>query len=228
MRTRQQMYWLFILFAFPLLGSLVYFFAVYLPNSRVERSAIKAVNVAIRTIDPTRSVRDARTAFEDTPTAQNQMRLAAAMLEAGDPQGAAQQYESCLNGPFALDPDIRFEAAKAFVECGKFSDALRYLEALRSERPQFREEAVCLLMARCYAGNSRNAEAKALLDKVIAKFGTFESKAELAILMYEAGDRGTAETLYAELVRISSRWNPLARDLNRDVYRRLMAVRSQR
>ncbi len=39
LRTRQQLYWLFILFAFPLLGSAVYFFGVYLPNSRLERSA---------------------------------------------------------------------------------------------------------------------------------------------------------------------------------------------
>ena len=28
MRTHQQMTWLFVLFSFPLLGSLVYFFAV--------------------------------------------------------------------------------------------------------------------------------------------------------------------------------------------------------
>ena len=31
-RSGQQMYWLIILFSFPLLGSLVYFFAIYLPN----------------------------------------------------------------------------------------------------------------------------------------------------------------------------------------------------
>jgi hypothetical protein len=41
-RTRQQLYWLFILFAFPLLGSIVYFFAIYLPSSRIERGAFKS------------------------------------------------------------------------------------------------------------------------------------------------------------------------------------------
>ena len=75
------------------------------------------------------------------------------------------------------------------VEVQRFSDALRYLEALHSERPQFREETVCLLMARCYAGSSRDAEARTLFEQVIAKFGTLESKAELAIWMYESGDR---------------------------------------
>ena len=33
-RNGQQLYWLLILFMFPLLGSVVYFFAIYLPNSR--------------------------------------------------------------------------------------------------------------------------------------------------------------------------------------------------
>ena len=31
-RTGRQMYWLLILFSFPLLGSLVYFAAVFLPQ----------------------------------------------------------------------------------------------------------------------------------------------------------------------------------------------------
>ena len=114
-RTRQQMYWLFILFAFPLLGSLVYFFAIYLPNSRLERGAMKAVASAVKAIDPTREVREARAALEDAPTAQNQMRLASALLEVGEAEAAAQQYEACLKGPFASDVEIRYGAARAFV-----------------------------------------------------------------------------------------------------------------
>ena len=161
-RTRQQMYWLFIPFAFPLLGSLVYFFGVYLPNSRLERGAMKAVSAAVKAIDPMREVRDARTAFEDAATAQNQMRLAAALLEAGEAPEAARQYEGCLHGPFASDPDIRLGAARAFVECQRYADALRYLEPLRAERPEFRQEAGSLLIARSYAGTSKRAEARSM------------------------------------------------------------------
>jgi len=87
-RTGQQLYWLFILFAFPLLGSLVYFLVVYMPSSRLERGAVKAVSVAARALDPGKDVRMARADFEATPTAQNQMRLAAALLDAGDAEQA--------------------------------------------------------------------------------------------------------------------------------------------
>jgi len=53
-RTRQNSYWLFILFAFPLLGSVAYFFGIYLPHSRLERGALKVVSAAVRAIDPQR------------------------------------------------------------------------------------------------------------------------------------------------------------------------------
>ncbi len=88
-RTGQQMYWLIILFSFPLLGSLVYFLAIYLPNSRLQRGARKMVTTVAKTLDPTRELREAREAFDYTPTAQNQMRLAAALLESDQAAEAA-------------------------------------------------------------------------------------------------------------------------------------------
>ena len=49
-RTRQNLYWLLVLFGFPLLGSLVYFFAIYFPNSRLQRQAMKTVAAAAKAI----------------------------------------------------------------------------------------------------------------------------------------------------------------------------------
>lgn len=225
-RTRQQMYWLFILFAFPMLGSLVYLFGVYLPNSRMERGALRAVSAAARALDPTREVREARAAFDEAPTAQNQMRLAAALLDNGDAGEAAERYEACLHGPFASDPDIRLGAARAFVECQKTADALRHLESLRLERPDFRADAVALLIARAYAGEARHAEARVAFESVIEQHGTYEAKAEYVIWCLARGDTATADRLMAELEKISSRWNPLTRELNAAVSRRLAAARS--
>ncbi|CAN7411076.1 tetratricopeptide repeat protein [Rhizobacter sp. LjRoot28] len=225
-RTRQQMYWLFILFAFPLLGSLVYLFGVYLPNSRMERGALRAVSAAARALDPTREVREARIALDEAPTAQNQLRLAAALLDTGDAGEAAERYEACLHGPFASDPDIRLGAARAFVECQRYVEALRHLEALRAERPDFRPDAVALLIARSYAGTSRDAEARVAFDAAIEQHGTYEAKAEYAIWCLARGETATADRLTADLDKISARWNPLTRELNAAVSRRLGAARS--
>lgn len=225
-RSRQPMYWLFILFAFPLLGSLVYFFAVFLPHSRLERGAMKAVSAAVKAIDPNRGVREARAAFDESPTAQNRMQLAAALLDAGDAVAAASEYEACLSGPFAQDVEIRFGAARAFVECQRDAEALRYLEPLRAERPDYRPEGVSLLTARALAGTSRAAEARAEYESAVARFGTYESKAEYAVWAYAIGDHATAERLNGELDKIAARWNPLTRELNDRAVRRLHAART--
>jgi len=224
-RTGQPMYWLIILFLFPLLGSVVYIFAVYLPNSRLEHGARRAVSVAAKAIDPNREVREARSAFDHAPTAQNQMRLAAALLETGNTSEAATLYEGCLHGPFASDLEIRFGAARAFVESGRYADALTHIEAIRAVKKEFRTEAVSLLYGRALTGLGRNDEAGAVLKSALDTFGTFEARAEYAIWALGVGDRAKAEPQLAELDKIMSRWNSANRELNAKVMKRLAAAR---
>ncbi|RVT87941.1 hypothetical protein [Inhella crocodyli] len=104
-RSGQQTYWLFILFSFPMLGSVVYLLTIYLPHGRLHRQANRTLRAVGRALDPGRELREARAALEETPTAQNQMRLAAALLAADQLDEAAATYEQCLQGPFANDAD---------------------------------------------------------------------------------------------------------------------------
>lgn len=224
-RSGQQLYWLFILFAFPLLGSLVYFFAIYLPGSRLERGARQAVSAASRTLDPGREVREARAQFDATPTAQNQMRLAAALLDNGEAAEAAEQYEACLKGPFASDPDIRFGAARALHACGRDGEALTRLEALRAARPDFRPDQLAVLQARTLAALQRQDAARAAFEAALSTHGTFEAHAEYAIWALAQGDRATADRLQAEIDKITRHWNKMSRELNEPVLRRLRAAR---
>ena len=227
-RTGQPMYWLIILFMFPLLGSIVYVVAIYLPSTRLQRSARRAVSVAAKAIDPNREVREAREAFAEAATAQNQMRLAAALLETGEAAEAAKLYEGCLTGPFASDLEIRFGAARAFVECGRYAEALEHIEAIRTTKKEFRTEAVSILRGRALAGLGRNDEAREEFKSALATFGTFEARAEYAIFALGVGDNATAEPLLAELDKITSRWNSANRDLNERVMKRLAAARAAR
>lgn len=226
-RTHQNMVWLLILFLFPLLGSVVYVVAIYLPHSPLRRSARQAVTAASRAIDPQREVREARAAFDDMPTAQHQMRLAAALLEVGQPAEAAEQYAQCLRGPFAQDPEIRYGAARAEVECQRHAEALQLLQPLQAERPDYRAQDVALLSARALAGLGRADEARRAFDTAEQRYGTYEAKAEYAIWAYRVGDRTTAERLSAELDKLSSRWGAQTRLLNEPVHRRLQAARAQ-
>lgn len=223
-RSGQQMYWLIILFSFPLLGSIIYFLGVYLPNSRLDHGARRAVAAAARSMDPTRELREARAAFELTPAAQNQMRLALALLESGAAEEAAINYEACLKGPFASNAEIKFCAARAFVESGRYAAAIIHLEEIRVKDANFRSEQLSLLRARALAGVGRNQDAKAEFDSALTRFDSFEVRAEYAIWALISGDNATAARLHIALDQAMSRWSRHTRELNMHLVRRLNAA----
>jgi len=223
-RSGQNGYWLFVLFSFPLLGSAVYFFAVYLPDSRLQHGARKAVASAVRAIDPTRELREARAAFDFSPTAQNQMRLAEALLEGGSAEEAASNYDACLKGPFSTDLEIRFGAARAYYACQQLQEALEQLNFIRNQDANFRAEQVALLFARTLAKSGRRQDARNEFESALAKFGSFEVKAEYLIWALGARDFDTATRLQVDVQRATERWNRHTKDLNRPLIRRLEAA----
>jgi hypothetical protein len=226
-RSRQQMYWLLILFSFPLLGSVVYFFGIYLPNSRLEHGARKAVASAAKVIDPTRELRAARDAFDFTPTAQNQMRLAAALLEAGEAQEAAAMYEACLQGAFAGDLEIRLGAARALLANADADRAVAHLDYVRCTDRNYRPEQTCVLLAQAYAAAGRNVEARAEFESAVERFGSFEARAEFAIWAAGAGEFQLAHKLQNELQATMDRWNRQTHTMNLPLIRRLESAFSR-
>ncbi len=220
-RTGREMYWLFILFMFPLLGSIVYFLAVYLPSTRIDHAVRKTVSAAARSLDPGRELREARQAFDLTPTAQNQMRLAAALLDAGDAAQAAEHFEACLKGPFASDAEIRVGAASARLENGQASAAVELLIAARRDTPEFRAEQVSLLLGRCYARAGRNADAKAEFATAVQRFSSIESRVALAVWALDTGDIETANAQKAEIDKTVKHWSKHTRVLNKPLLSQL-------
>lgn len=223
-RSGQQMYWLMILFMFPGLGSIVYFIAIYLPDSKLNHGARKAVTAAARSLDPGRELREARDAYAYTATAQNQMRLASAQLAAGDAGEAAATYEACLQGPFSGDLEIRYGAARATLACGRAAAAVSHLQTIRAADANFRGEQVCLLLAQALAAAGRQDEAKAEFEFALGRYNSFAVQAEFAIWAAGVGDAERAGQLHAELQRTMQRWTRHTRDLNQELIRRLNAV----
>jgi hypothetical protein len=223
-RNGQPLYWLIILFSFPLLGSVAYLLAVYLPSTRFEQGARKVVANAAKVLDPMRELREARAAFEYTPTAQNQMRVANALLDAEQFDEAVTHYEQCLRGPFASDLEVRWGAAKAYMAAGQTDLAIEHLERLSHEQPQFREETVTLLLARAYAYGGRRMQAKVAFENAYERFGSFESKAEFLIWALISREDALAAKLQAEVHAIVQRWNRTTKDMHRSMLRRLDAA----
>ncbi len=227
-RTGREMYWLMILFMFPLLGSVVYFFAIYLPSSRLPGGTRKLAAAAMKSLDPGRELREAQQAFDMTPSAQNQMRLAAALLAAGQAHAAAVQYEACLTGPFANEPEILMGAAQARLEDGHSQAALDLLVRLRQAKPDFRKENIGLLFARAYSAQKLTMQARAELMSVVEQFGSVEARVELAIWALENNEQATAENQISQIKQMQKHWNKHNHQLHKDLMKRLHTAVGQK
>lgn len=223
-RTGRELYWLFILLFFPLLGSAVYFFAVFLPEMRLHHGVRRAATAAANTLDPGKELREAERAFQLTPTAQNQMRLANALLQAGAADKAAEHFEACLKGPFANDLEIRFGAARARVQSGHAAAAIELLEPIRRQNPDFRQEQTALLLARAYALAGRQEEARTEFTYAVTRFGSLEARVEYALWALAKGDTATANEQYDEVQRAMRHWGKHSRAMHKTLIKRLEAA----
>lgn len=210
-RSGRELYWLLILFMFPLLGSVVYFVAIFLPAIRsgtgLQRNFNRVANTAMTSIDPGRGLREAKTAVDFSPTAQNQWRYADALLADNQIAAAVEQFELCLQGPFANDLEIQFAAARAHLRFDQQDRALALLLAIRTNNGSFRAEAVTLMLAQIYAQQNNHALARQEFEQALTRFGSVEARAEFALWAAQQGDLTTARNLYAELKQLQKSWS---------------------
>ncbi|MFN8987444.1 MAG: hypothetical protein ACK5VR_14180, partial [Burkholderiales bacterium] len=76
LKTGRNLFWLIVLFSFPLLGSIVYFVVEFYPDMRSSRSARSAASSVAKFVDPTRDLREARKEFDLANTVATRMQLA--------------------------------------------------------------------------------------------------------------------------------------------------------
>jgi hypothetical protein len=223
-RTGRPFYWLFILFSFPLLGSLVYFLVEYLPGTRLQRNVGTAARSLARSLDPGAELREARRAFDLSATVQNRMRLANALLAGGAAAEAAEQFDACLHGPFASDPQIRLGAAQARLQNRQPGPALELLTALRQRNPEFRPEQVSVLTAQALAAAGRDGDARAEFEAALTRFDSVEVRAHYAIWAAQAGDLPTAQRMRDELAKTQRYWDRHTRSFHQDLFRSVDAA----
>ena len=224
LRNHRQMYWLLILFSFPILGSLAYFVAEYLPASRVERQGRIARRALEKSIDPNRDVREARRVFDLTPTAHNQMRLAAALLDAGQSAEAVRHYDACLRGPFAGDPDVVLGAASANAAHGQPAVAIALLAPLQERHPGVRADDVGLALGRAYAANDQQSEAGVQFETVAERFGSIEARVELALWALANRNEAVAQQELKEIAHARRHMTKHTLGQHQELFRRLDAA----
>lgn len=220
----RNLFWLIVLFSFPLLGSIVYFIVEFWPEMRHSRSA-RVASQALRSIaDPKRELREARRSFDLTPTVAARMRLADAYLAAGDAENAREHLNTALVGTHANDPDILDKLAQANMQLGDADGTASALRQLFATRPERNTGDAALLYARALGASATsrddaNTNTKANVEAAFAHALTTSSGPE-AKLRYgqwlaAEGDIGRAKDSFAEITQDAKHWTPHARSLNK-------------
>ncbi|MET0332833.1 MAG: hypothetical protein ABW190_01065 [Rhizobacter sp.] len=214
-RNRRPMYWLMVLFAFPALGSLVYFFAEYLPDVRHTRTGRKAARVMQGLVDPNRELRLAANEFDRTPTAYNRAQLARALLAKGQLDDAIGHYREAASGPYANDMSFLKGLAIAELEAGRHADAVVTLEKLFGASPEHKTGDLALMYAEALQGAGRMEAAQAF-EAVIAADGTIEARCKYGLYQQQRGNLGAAKLSFEHVLADARRGNVHSRDMNRE------------
>ena len=213
-RSGRNMYWIMILILFPFLGSVVYFFAEYLPEIRHSSVARKSARVVKSIVDPNRELREARLAFDRTPTVDNRSRLAEALLARGDYDEAIDQFQACASGPYARDVKFRRGLARAQLFAGRHAAAVATLEALQADSPRDAggDSALWLAQALTKVDETR---ALAAFDHAIQVHNTTETQAAYGIFLASLGRDAQARPLLEGVLHNARVGTPSSRELNR-------------
>jgi len=221
LRTGREMYWLFVLFAFPLLGSLVYAVVVWLPAARGTRVGRRVQRSALALLNPGRELREAQQALEATPSSGNHLRLADALLADGKAAEAVEHYAKAREGVQADDPEIEVRHAHALLDAGQAEAARDLLQALIQRRPDFRSPSGHLVFAQAVAASGERARAREEFEALIPGFAGLQARARYAELLVEWSEFAEAARLTAESLKLAQRMPRHARDLNADWLRSL-------
>ena len=207
-RTSRELYWLWIILLFQPIGGLVYLVAIVLPEMIKGPTARKVSRVARETLDPGRSYRDAKAAYDLAPTVHNQMKLAAAAAELGRHDEAEALYGAALQGVHAEDPALLLGRAKALIELGRHAEALGLLEQLGPQGKAAETPQAILAQARAYEGLGRIPEAEAAFDWAAPRLPGLEGVARHAAFLARSGRKAEAQEQLDEIDKRLSRANP--------------------
>jgi hypothetical protein len=210
-RSGRELFWLWIIILAQPLGGLVYLVAVVLPEVSGGTRARRLGMAARETLDPGRAYREAKAAYDDTPTVANAMRLAQSAAGLGRHGEAEALFRQAAQGIHADDPVLLLGRANALIELGRFAEALGVLETLGQDADRGRSPQAALALGRAYEGLGRFGEAETAYDWAVERLPGLEAISRQAAFLARTGRRAEAEAALTEIDRRIARADPTFR-----------------
>ena len=193
-RTGQDRGWLWIIIFLPLLGSLIYFFAVLFTRSQLR----KMQNSLGSAIKPPGSIRRLEANLRFSDTFANRVALADAYLARGETGRAIIIYKESLTGTFAENEHVLAQLSEAYFRLKQYDEVIRVTEKIKT-LPQFPRSRAHLqyAIALGYVGQPVRAEEEFLKFK--SRFANFEGRYEYGMFLVRQGRQQEARDLFITL-----------------------------
>lgn len=192
--------WIFVIFIFPMLGSLVYFFVEFLPRWRMRRGAMGALGADLaRKLNPGAEIRRLEDQLAVNRSVQSRMELARAYLRVGRAEEAIGLYRECLDGVHGTDPRVLYELATAYHARGRLPEARETFERFRRENRPSKEQL--LLSARIHEDAGDLESALQEYAPLARQSAGEEARTRYALLLRRVGRDAEARQIFEEVVR---------------------------
>jgi hypothetical protein len=199
-RTGRPVYWAFIIFFLPAVGSIAYAIVELLPEFAGSIRGQRALRTVKRTLNPDAELRQRERQLGLSKSVDASRHLARELIESGRYAEAIEHYENALTGLYEHDPDLLLGLAEAQFRDARYEDAQLTLERLNEHNPDYRTGPGHLLYARTLEQTGDLEEAEHEYAAVSRYFAGAEANVRYGRLLEKLGRPDEALAQFEEVL----------------------------
>src|SRR5262245_43621473 len=165
LKTGRPYWWLWIIFAIPLVGLAAYFFLEIRPS--LGRMDLQSLLWRLKTSRERISILQQQ--LEDSSTVKNRLRLADELHDAGQFDRECEVLSEGLRGAFKDDATLLMRLTEAHLEAGRAVEAQQILAKTVPEKSADQQLQFALLQARVRGWLDHPAEAEPQFQELVAR-----------------------------------------------------------
>lgn len=200
LKTGRSRYWIIFLIFMPLIGGMAYLVIELIPEFSGSITGQRAVRNVKHTLQPGAELRQHEAAWKQSPNVDNGRRYAEALLEAGNIKGAEDIIDQALQGLFETEPTLLLLRARIQFQTERPGEAVKTLEILQQNNPDFRSADGHLLYAQALEAVGRTDDAIREYSSVSGYYPGVEARYRLALCLDAAGKNQAARAEFDSIL----------------------------
>lgn len=191
---KNEPYWYFIIFLFPLLGGLAYFIYHYYFKGDMEMASEGIANTVVQPSELEKLTIEAE--FADTIT--NKIRLGDAHMESKNFEKAIEIYRSCMEGIYKDDEELNKKLLQAHYSNEDYLSTMMLGNKLNTEK-YFQNSPEKIAYAWSYFELHDDDKAKEIFEEMNIHNTNYEHRKEFAKFLVETNQPEAAKILLNEM-----------------------------